>query len=111
MFSLEVSTKCFSFILIIEFQPLFLSKKPLFFTKSCLKAWYYSKSFIAKVGCCGHGSYEFKRSLLDATLSDKNLSVTWTGWWFSTGTPVSSTNKTDRHNLTEILLKVALNTI
>jgi hypothetical protein len=25
-FSLEVSTECFSFILIIEFQPLFLSK-------------------------------------------------------------------------------------
>jgi hypothetical protein len=33
-----------------------------------------------------------------------------TGWWFSLGTPVSSTNKTDRHNITEILLKVALNT-
>jgi hypothetical protein len=27
------------------------------------------------------------------------------------GTPVSSTNKTDRHDVTEILLKVALNTI
>jgi hypothetical protein len=34
-----------------------------------------------------------------------------TGLWFSTGTPVSSTNKTDRHDITEILLKVALNTI
>jgi hypothetical protein len=33
------------------------------------------------------------------------------GWWFSTGTPVSSTNKTDRHNITEILLKVALKII
>jgi hypothetical protein len=27
------------------------------------------------------------------------------------GTPVSSTNKTDRHDIAEILLKVALNTI
>jgi hypothetical protein len=27
------------------------------------------------------------------------------------GTPVSSTNKTDPHDITEILLKVALNTI
>jgi hypothetical protein len=27
------------------------------------------------------------------------------------GTPVSSTNKTDRHDITEILLKVALNSI
>jgi hypothetical protein len=29
---------------------------------------------------------------------------------FSPGTPVSSTNKTDRNDITEILLKVALNT-
>jgi hypothetical protein len=34
-----------------------------------------------------------------------------TGRWFSPGTPVSSTNKTDRHDLTEIVLKVTLNTI
>jgi hypothetical protein len=33
------------------------------------------------------------------------------GWWFSTGTPVSSTNKTDCHNINEILLKVALKII
>jgi hypothetical protein len=31
--------------------------------------------------------------------------------WFSPGTPVSSTNKTDRHDIAEILLKVVLNTI
>jgi len=34
-----------------------------------------------------------------------------TGRCFSPGTPVSSTNKTDIHDITEILLKVALNTI
>ena len=33
------------------------------------------------------------------------------GWWFSPGPPVYSTNKTDRHDITAILLKVALNTI
>ena len=33
-----------------------------------------------------------------------------TGRWFSSGTPVSSTNKIGRHDITEILLKVALNT-
>ena len=33
------------------------------------------------------------------------------GRWFSPDTPVSSTNKIDRHDITEILLKVALNTI
>jgi hypothetical protein len=31
--------------------------------------------------------------------------------WFSPGSPVSSSNKTDRHDITEILSKVALNTI
>jgi hypothetical protein len=34
-----------------------------------------------------------------------------TGGWFSPGTPVSSTNKTDRHDITEIVLKMALSTI
>ena len=33
------------------------------------------------------------------------------GRWFSLGTPISSINETDRHDITEILLKVALNTI
>jgi hypothetical protein len=34
-----------------------------------------------------------------------------TGGWFPPGTLVSSTNKTDHHDITEIFLKVALNTI
>jgi hypothetical protein len=34
-----------------------------------------------------------------------------TGLWFSQGIPVSSNNKTDRHVITKILLKVALKTI
>jgi hypothetical protein len=33
------------------------------------------------------------------------------GRWLSPGTPVSSTSTTDRHDITEILLKVVLNTI
>ena len=33
------------------------------------------------------------------------------GRWFSPGTPVSPTYKTYRHDITEILLKVVLNTI
>jgi hypothetical protein len=33
------------------------------------------------------------------------------GDWFSMDTTVSSTNKTDRHDIAEILLKVALNNI
>jgi hypothetical protein len=34
-----------------------------------------------------------------------------TGRWFSPGTPFFFTNKPDRHDITELLLKVALNTI
>jgi hypothetical protein len=51
------------------------------------------------------------RGVLDITLCDKVCEWLATGRGFSLGTPVSSTNKTDRHNITDILLKVALNTI
>jgi hypothetical protein len=33
------------------------------------------------------------------------------GRWFSPGTPASSTTKTGRHDIAEILVKVALSTI
>ena len=33
------------------------------------------------------------------------------GWWFPPSTTVSSTYQTDHHDIAEILLKVALNTI
>ena len=46
--------------------------------------------------------------VLDTTLRDKVCQWLATGQWFS---PVSSTNKTDCHDITEILLKVALNII
>jgi hypothetical protein len=45
-------------------------------------------------------------------LPDTNtLTITLPGRWFSLRTSVSPTNKTDRHDIAEILLKVALNTI
>jgi hypothetical protein len=50
-------------------------------------------------------------------ISQKNLNA-WTInlWlvtdrWFSAGTPISTTNKTDHHDITEISLKVVLSTI
>jgi hypothetical protein len=51
------------------------------------------------------------RGLLDTTLCDKVCQWLATGRWFSLCTLVYSINKTDRHNITEMLLKVALNTI
>ena len=53
----------------------------------------------------------FRRDVLDITLCDKVCQKLEAGLWFSPGTPVSSTNKTDRHDITEILLKVTLNNI
>jgi len=44
--------------------------------------------------------------VLDTTLSDKICQWLATGLWFSLGTLVFSTNKTDRHDITEILFSV-----
>ena len=52
-----------------------------------------------------------RQGVLDTTLCDKVCQWLAAGLWFSPGTPVFSTNKTDRQDITEILLKVALNTI
>ena len=49
--------------------------------------------------------------IFDTTLCDKVCQWLATGLWFSLCTPVSSTNKTDCRNITEILLKVALHAI
>jgi hypothetical protein len=46
-----------------------------------------------------------------AATSDKVYQLLAHGWWFSPGTPASSTTKTGRHDIAEILLKVALDTI
>jgi hypothetical protein len=42
--------------------------------------------------------------------SDKVNQLLAHGQWFSRGIPASSTTKTGRHDIAEILLKVALNT-
>jgi hypothetical protein len=52
-----------------------------------------------------------RRGVVDTILCDKVCQWFATGWWFSPGTPVSSTNKTDCHDIIEILLEVALNNI
>jgi hypothetical protein len=49
--------------------------------------------------------------VLDTTLCDKVYQWLVAGLWFSPGTLVSSTTKTDCHDITEILLKVTLNII
>jgi hypothetical protein len=48
---------------------------------------------------------------MNTTLCDEVCQRLVTGRWFSQETAVSITNKTDRHDITEMLLKVALNII
>ena len=45
-----------------------------------------------------------------AAASDNIYQLLAHGRWFSRGTPASSTTKTGRHDIAEILLKMALNT-
>jgi hypothetical protein len=45
-----------------------------------------------------------------AAANDKVYQLLAHGRWFSPGTPASSTTKTGRHDIAEILLKKALNT-
>ena len=52
-----------------------------------------------------------RRGVLDATLCGKVCLWLVECRWFYPGTPVSSTNKTDRHDIIELLLKMTLNTI
>jgi protein-S-isoprenylcysteine O-methyltransferase Ste14 len=64
--------------------------------------FFFSKSFVLST---------LGFTCVASTLYDKVCQWFVKGQWFSLGPPVSSTNKTDHHNITEILLKVALNTI
>ena len=52
-----------------------------------------------------------KRCTRLAAASDKVYQLLAHGRWFSPGTLASSTTKTGRHDIAEILLKVALSTI
>ena len=50
-----------------------------------------------------------RRGVLDTTLCDEACQWLAAGRWFYPGTPVSSTNKTYRHDINRLLLTVALN--
>jgi hypothetical protein len=77
--------------------------------------WWFDFTTTCAISAYHHESCEFEprswEGVFDTTLCDKVYQWLATGRWFSPGTPVSSTNKTDHHDIAEILLKVALNTI
>jgi hypothetical protein len=60
---------------------------------------------IAKIRACLPGVY-----YRFTAASDKVYQLLAHGRWFSPGTPTSSTTKTGRHDIAEILLEMALNT-
>jgi hypothetical protein len=67
----------------------------------------FSKSFSFERACwC-----LLKKHVTVTTSCDKIWQSLVTGLWFSPGTPMSSTNKIVHHDIAEMLLKVALNTI
>jgi type 1 glutamine amidotransferase len=57
------------------------------------------------------GFVNYKKGALDSTRNDKIYQLLACGRWFSPDTPASTTTKAGRHDIAEILLKVALNTI
>ena len=55
------------------------------------------------------GFVNYKKGCTQLTVtSDKVYELLAHGQWFSQGTPASSTNKTDHHDIAEILLKEVL---
>jgi hypothetical protein len=58
----------------------------------------------------GWTTYVLHPVLFYPNASDKVYQLLAHGQWFSPGTSASSTTKTGRHDITEILLKVALST-
>ena len=55
-------------------------------------------------------AYHHWHCVLDTILCDKTCQWLPKGRWFSPSTTISSNNKTDRHDIIEILLKIAVNT-
>ena len=60
---------------------------------------------------CAPGFVNYKKGCTRlAVASDNVYPLLAYGQWFSPGTPASSTTKTGRHDIAEILLKMALST-
>ena len=55
--------------------------------------------------------YVLQKKIKNYKKGDKVYQLLVHGQWFSPDSPASSTTKTGRHDIAEILLKVALNTI
>jgi hypothetical protein len=67
-------------------------------------------SFTAYVSSVNVNTMSRRDYITGSLFSAKIYQLLAYGRWFSPGTPASSTTKTGRHDIDEILLKMALNT-
>jgi hypothetical protein len=74
----------------------------------CRPSWSWWHSSLISNYLCNQCLSPLRWGVLDTTLCDKVFQRLATGRWLSPGTLITSTNKTDRHDITEILLKVAI---
>ena len=102
---------------IIQWKAIIIEKKHLPFGTRCRRG--RDRMVVGFTSTCAisayhHQSWQFEprswQGVLD-TVCDQVCQWRATGRWFSPDTPVSSTNKTDLHDIAEILLNVVLNTI
>jgi hypothetical protein len=79
--------------------------------KGIIKRFYNKKKISVPITTNLVSSNPTQPGELDTTLCDKVCQWFETGRWFSPGTSTSSSKKTNHHDITEVLFKVALNTI
>ena len=92
IFKIERNNSIHSSVAVVNYYSTLI---PIIFHRLMLRVWTPFKAMCTKYN----------------TLCDKVCQWLATGRWFSPGTPDSSSDKTDRHHITELLLKVVLNTI
>jgi hypothetical protein len=101
--TLLLNTKLYHSLLVLYYKVLYNSC--VYYSVVCYSILYYSVLY------CGSMLLSSLLLNMASMFYDSCHYVLVTSRWFSPGSPVSSTYKTDRHDITEILLKVALNTI
>jgi len=93
--------KC-KYLMFLKLFNLFYSYLPIGQRSICYSEFQWTQWFC---------QFESRSGMRCTTLCDRVCQWLATSRWFSPGTLVSFTNKIDWHDITEILLKVAFNTI
>ena len=111
---IEKNSQCrWTYLVFRKVQVVFFKLMDVVFNKGLTFLWVRTVFSFASI-CFfirkKHTSSRKKMCTRFAAASDKVYQLLAHDRWFSPGTPASSTTKTGRHDIAEILLKVALNT-